>query len=138
MVGLLFSRGKYLAKMNDIRQIVWPQSHTLQKLGPGQFRAPNTPPPFGRRSGSNMARMFPLSRGMLVANFIAVAQSWPIPSHRTQISGAITPFCGGWGPPLGRVCYCTGIGNYQKLTQSVHASGQGSPVTRTDTRTFSR
>ena len=41
-------------------------------------------PPLGGRWGSNLAGVFPLSRGMLVPNLIAIAQSWPMPSHRTQ------------------------------------------------------
>ena len=136
--GLLLSRGRYLPKN-------WTRSakpfarnqHTWQNWAPWGTLGPIAAH-LGGRSGSNLAGMFLLSRGVLVPNFIAIARSWPIPPIEPKISGPITPLWG-WGVPLwGGGCRCPGVGTYLKWTQSVHASGQGSRVSRTHgARTFS-
>ena len=100
--GLPLFSSRYVPKMNGIHQTVCPRSTHFPKIGPlWAIYGPITPP-FGGRSGLNLAGMFPLSRGMLVPNLIPIVQSWPIPSHRTQNFGAHnSPSGGGGGRPLG-------------------------------------
>ena len=102
--GLPLSRGRYLPTLNQIRQTVWRQSTHFAKIGPqGHLRAHNTP--FGGRSGPNLAGVFPLSRSMLVPNFIAIAQCCLYRPREPKTSGPHnSPM--GWGLLLSRVGTC--------------------------------